>query len=250
MTFGFILTRHVNSEITNMYWNHSLKLLRQFYPSYKVIIIDDASNYNFVKQEFEYDNVEIIQSEYPGCGELLPYIYYLKNKWFDKAIIIHDSVFFHKTYDFDVLNKLNINFIMLWVFNNNDNELSNIIRIIMYLKNNKIIINELHNWNKQTWLSCFGAQSIISHDFLLMLNDKYCLTNLIHVIKNRNDRCAFERIIGILGYIETKKKISCFGLINYNNSRSINNDYTFNEYIESYKKGKIISPVVKVWSGR
>jgi len=116
MTYGFILTRHVNSEITNMYWNHNIKLLRTFYPNSKIIIIDDNSNYIYVKPMFEYKNIEIIQSEYPGRGELLPYIYYLKNKWFDKAIIIHDSVFFHKRFNFDKYNKVNPfpEFVVLW----------------------------------------------------------------------------------------------------------------------------------------
>ena len=78
-SFGFIITRHVNSETTNRYWNHSVKLLRSFYPERKIVIIDDNSNQNFVKADFDYKNVEIIQSEFPGRGELLPYYYYLKN---------------------------------------------------------------------------------------------------------------------------------------------------------------------------
>ena len=54
--FGFIITRHVNSEKTNRYWNHSVKLLRTFYPDKKIVIIDDNSNQNFVKAEFDYSN--------------------------------------------------------------------------------------------------------------------------------------------------------------------------------------------------
>ena len=82
-TFGFIVTRHVNSELTNKYWNHCVKLLRTLYPLRKIVIIDDNSNYDFVKPEFNYKNLQVIQSEYPGRGELLPYYYYIKNKFFD-----------------------------------------------------------------------------------------------------------------------------------------------------------------------
>ena len=96
MSYGFIITRHVNSQQTNEYWNHCVKLIRTYYPLRKIIIIDDNSNYNFVKSYHEYKNVKIIQSEYPGRGELLPYVYFLKNKWFENAVIIHDSLFFHK----------------------------------------------------------------------------------------------------------------------------------------------------------
>ena len=38
MSFGFIITRHVNSEQTNKYWNHNVKLIRTFYPFKKIII--------------------------------------------------------------------------------------------------------------------------------------------------------------------------------------------------------------------
>ena len=77
-TYGFIITRHVNSDKTNQYWNQCVKLIRKFYPLIQIIIIDDNSNTEFVKSDFEYTDLTIIQSEYPKRGELLPYIYYLK----------------------------------------------------------------------------------------------------------------------------------------------------------------------------
>ncbi len=88
-SYGFIITRHVNSEQTNNYWNHSVKLINTFYPNTKIIIIDDNSNQDLVKADFEYPNVQIIQSEFPGRGELLPYYYYIKNKFFDNNKNIH-----------------------------------------------------------------------------------------------------------------------------------------------------------------
>ena len=81
-----------------------MKLIRSFYPFSKIIIIDDNSNYDFVKADVEYKNVEFIQSEYPGKGELLPYIYYARHKWFERAVIIHDSVFIHKRIPFGKIN--------------------------------------------------------------------------------------------------------------------------------------------------
>lgn len=104
--YGFIMTRHVNSELTNKYWNQSVKLLRTFYPLRKIVIIDDNSNYEYVKSDCEYKNVEIIQSEFPGRGELLPYYYFLKYKFFQNAIIIHDGVFIHKYVAFEMLRIL------------------------------------------------------------------------------------------------------------------------------------------------
>jgi len=83
-TFGFIITRHVNSEKTNKYWNNSVKLLRTFYPFRKIVVIDDNSDYSYVKSDFEYKNVEIIQSEFPGRGELLELFYFIKYKFYFK----------------------------------------------------------------------------------------------------------------------------------------------------------------------
>ena len=42
----------------------------------------------------------IIQNDFPKRGELMPYYYYLHNKLFDTAVIIHDSVFINKYIDF------------------------------------------------------------------------------------------------------------------------------------------------------
>ena len=100
---GFIITRHVNNELTNQYWIYCVKSIRQYYPENNILIIDDNSNYDFVTDE-EFYKTTVIQSEYPGRGELLPYYYYLHNKLFDIAVIIHDSVFINKHIDFNVEN--------------------------------------------------------------------------------------------------------------------------------------------------
>ena len=39
MEQGFIILRHVNSEQTNKYWNHNIKLIRTNYPLKKIVII-------------------------------------------------------------------------------------------------------------------------------------------------------------------------------------------------------------------
>jgi hypothetical protein len=38
-TYGFIITRHVNSEKTNKYWNNCVMCIRMFYPYKKIVII-------------------------------------------------------------------------------------------------------------------------------------------------------------------------------------------------------------------
>jgi hypothetical protein len=244
MNFGFIVTRHVNSEKTNMYWNQCVKLLRIYYPKCNIIIIDDNSNQEFVKPEFEYKNTIIVQSEYPGRGELLPYIYFIRNNWFPNAVIIHDSVFFHFTFPFENLNRT---FASLWDFGNNDSEIYNIRRVAGNLKNNKKIIRNIFNWKMGTWLSSQGAQCYINRNFLIYLNNKYYLTNLINVVLNRSDRCTLERIMGIIIYLETNNTATIFGDIN---TLPKAGSYTFDEYINTFRLGIIPNKIVKVWTGR
>ena len=55
--YGFIITRYVNSELTNKYWNNCIKCIRTFYPYKKIVIIDDNSNKDFVKPFYNFDNI-------------------------------------------------------------------------------------------------------------------------------------------------------------------------------------------------
>ena len=252
-SFGFIMTRHVNSELTNNYWNHSVKLLRTFYPDIKIVIIDDNSKQDLVKEDCIYENIEIIQSEFPGCGELLPYYYYSKNKFFNNAVILHDSIFFHIKINFEKL--VNMSVLPLWHFNKNIENKEDTIKIASKLKNfysikDKLSVNDIRlNMKDDIWYGCFGCQSFINHNFLLQIENKYGLTNLIPYVLCRSDRCCLERIIGIIFTTENPRLLhqkSLFGCI----QKYLKSGYTFNEYTSDLKKGTIRQPVIKVWTGR
>jgi len=252
-SFGFIITRHVNSETTNKYWNHSVKCLRSLYPLKKIIIIDDNSNYNFVKADFDYKNVEIVQSEFKGRGELLPYYYYLKNKYFNNAVILHDSVFFHKRVNFEKF--LGLKVIPLWFFNPDKENVINTIRISSNLSNalsiqQKITLNDsLIGLPHLKWYGCFGGQSFINHNFLQEIEAKYKITNMLSAVKCRSDRCSLERILGCIFFTENQKilnKKSIFGDI----MRYQKWGYSYEKYYQDFKNNKLPRIVVKVWTGR
>jgi len=251
-SYGFILTRHVNSVTTNKYWNHSVKLLRSLYPDKQIIIIDDNSDQSFIISDFKYTNVTIIQSEFPGCGELLPYYYYCKaNIPFKNAIILHDSVFLHKRINFDKLKDQSV--VPLWHFTADAENIENTQKIEAHLKTGLRNINPkntLLQLPNHKWYGCFGCQSYINRDFLLSLDNKYGITNLVNVIKNRSDRCCLERIMGCIFFTEitTLYKIkSLFGNItnHYNYSK-----YSFDEYSEQLINNEIPRYIIKVWTGR
>lgn len=252
--FGFIITRHVNSTTTNKYWNRNVKLLRSLYPNAQIIIIDDNSNQSFVVPDFEYKNLTIIQSEYPARGELLPYIYYLKHRWFENAIILHDSIFIHKRIPFETFNFL---VLPLWHTKYDKEDLSNLLRISSHLKNNSTIHYKLTN-NETNILGmmssdpilCFGAMAYINYQFLKQINNKYAITNLTKALRCRKDRCGLERIMGIIFSIESpnlKYYSSLFGSI-------FKHHHAFKYNLENYemdlKRGKLPSTVIKLWTGR
>ena len=255
MSFGFIITRHVNSETTNEYWNHCIKLIRSHYPFRKIIVIDDNSNYSFVKAQFPYKNVEIVQSEYPGRGELLPYVYYIRNKWFENAVIIHDSVFFHKRIPFETF-KMPV--MPLWHWQYDKENLNNLLRLSSFLQNKSVIKNKLAGseinilglTQKDNFNLVFGGMCYINHSFLMTIEAKYTLSNLVNAVKCRTDRCGFERIIGLLFFIEYPNILSFNSLFGNIHKHYKKFGYNYNEYINDFNGKKFVEPVVKVWTGR
>jgi hypothetical protein len=251
--YGFIITRHVNSEKTNKYWNHNIKLLKRLYPTTKIVIIDDNSNYDFVKTEHDLTNVQIIQSEFPGRGELLPYYYLLKHRFFENALIIHDSVFIHRKINFDKLRGVNV--LPLWFFHSDTENIENTKRIIRSLRNypylEQMLVKQtlVLNMPQDKWFGCFGVQSYINLHFLESIERKYGITNLVHSVHNRADRCCLERIFGCIFFTECKPIIKIKSLLG-NIMKYQSWGYTYDEYMEHLKKGTIQRNVIKVWTGR
>jgi len=262
MSYGFIVLRHVNSELTNEYWNQCVRCIRRFYPQRKIVVIDDNSNKDFVRADFDYKNIEYIQSEFPQRGELLPYYYFHKHHFFENAIIIHDSVFIHRRINFDALKNFKV--IPLWHFSHSkDENYKRSLEIASYLKNNHEIKNELIQFNnkyhilglqKSNWEGCFGVQSYINYNFLNFLQGKYNLFNMLKVIKSRSDRCCLERVYGVvigLECNELNKVKSLFGnIIDYKqNEYKWGYSYSqYKEYINKHRKSPV--PYVKVRTGR
>jgi len=258
MSYGFIITRHVNSETTNKYWNHCIKLIRTHYPLKQIIIIDDNSNQDYLKADFEYKNVTIIQSEYPGRGELLPFIYFLKHKWFENAVIIHDSVFIHKRIPFELIKGP---VLPLWHHGYDKENRTNLLRIASRLKNNyKIKYNINGGDNNLSLLGatrttpiqilCFGCQCYINLEFLEKIEKRYIITNLVDTVTCRKDRCGLERIMGLLfcqEFPDLKNTVSLFGnILKHYKGFS----YNYDQYFEDFNNKKVPHSFVKVWTGR
>ena len=186
---GFIILRHVTNELTNNYWIHCYECIRNFYPEYPILIIDDNSNYAYITERDLYKTT-IINSEYHKRGELLPYYYYLHNKLFETAVIIHDSVFINKYIDFNVEN-----YRIIWHFEHYADQIND-ETIMINLFNDKELLNFYEN--KTLWVGCFGGMSIIKHDYLKYINSKHDISKLLEYVLTRFNRCSFERVIACL----------------------------------------------------
>ena len=233
---GFIISRYVNSPTTNLYWQECYDCIRKYYSENKIIIIDDNSNYNFITKK-NVTNCTIIKSEFPQRGEILPYYYYLSNKQFDIAMIIHDSVFINQPIDFTIDK-----YMILWDFEHIWNNVYDETRIIKSLSNNSVLLD----FYKRThlWKGCFGSMSIITYDYLKELDTRYNISKLLNVITNRKERMALERVIACILQSGSMKQASKFGTIHQYTKWG----GTYDNYIKT--KDKIKLPLIKVWSGR
>lgn len=239
---GFIISRHITCDLSNNYWIESYKCIRKYYNN-KIIIIDDNSDYNYVKnEETTLVNCTIINSEFKKSGEILPYYYLYKYRFFNKAVILHDSVFINKYINFEKYN--NIKFI--WHFTHHwDNETEELE--LLNKLNNTNLTSFYHN--KDKWYGCYGAQSFIEYKFLDILVKKYNIFSLIEYINKRELRMNFERIFGLICMYETDilSECSMFGIIHH----YIHWGYLYNNYILDKKEEKIDHlDIIKVWSGR
>jgi len=232
---GFIITRHVNSKITNLLWIECVQKIRQFYPANPIVIIDDNSDEQFLTQNVRIPNCLTIKSEFPKRGELLPYYYLHKYKWFPKAVLMHDSVFLqqHIPLFYAVSNA------RLWSFypryENYDDEQT----LLKALSNNQGLL-DMHT--KKKFVGMFGVMSLVSLDFVNTLQHKYNLFELLPLVVDRQQRMCLERVMGVLFSAEQVDNVLFGSIFSY-----CKWGITFQEYKKNLTPRR---PIIKVWSGR
>jgi len=241
---GFIIIRYVMSEVTNMLWQECYKCIRKFYDN-PIVIIDDNSDSKFLTT-LEMTNVTIIQSEYPKRGELLPYYYFLKEAWFDTAVILHDSVFIQAPIKFNKPNRY------LWHFisHQSDNTRGE-LECIRKLENHGPLLNFYNS--KDKWNGCFGVMSIITYKMIHEINMKYNVFILLDTIVTRSGRMMIERVFAVILTYEAvinKGNCSYFGNIETFCKWNFDEKYTIANYLEDKANNKIKLPIVKLWTGR
>lgn len=244
-SYVFVILRNLRDVLDNNLWISSYNSIRKLYTN-KIIIIDDNSSINTVNGNLF--NTEVIYSEFNGAGEILPYYYFLQNKWADRMIFIHDSMFLYRSFNNSELDGL-VKF--HWYFNKTGtDDLKKINTYVGLLKNNTDIKQFLESTS--VWNGCFGATTIIDFDIVKQLDEKYALfSNLIMYIRARKDREIFERIFGIVLYYEkivSDDNLSNFGdIMHYPGAfQSIN----YETAIKVIQQNNYDTAIIKVWKGR
>jgi hypothetical protein len=242
--FGFIILRHVNSALTNHYWKECCRCIRQFHKE-KIVIIDDNSNYDYIDAH-EFADVEVIQSEFPKRGEVLPYYYMHRRRLFEKAVILHDGMFIKRPM-YEYATGVS-DFQFLWHFVDHTCDDAD-ERVIMGKMNDSDDLVKLHP-NNNIWDGCFGATTIMTFDFLNQMEQRHGFLDVcIDVTTDRRHRCMFERIIACLcisNMTNPRRNVSVLGDIHKYCPWGI----TFYDYYNIATKIGQRLPIVKVWTGR
>jgi hypothetical protein len=242
MSLGFIILRHVNSKLSDLYWKECYTCIRKFYTN-PILIVDDSSNREFLNENiFLKDCTVIYDTEYKGRAELLPYYYFHKLKPFDTAVLLHDSIFIQTPVVFDLAEKEQIKF--LWSFSHAwDDELFPTIDALLATSSR---VNELHALyhRKQEWIGCFGCMSVVRWKYLDTLTTSLSLFSiLMSTVLRREHRHGLERALALFIQLDEKHVNTFFGPIHsYIPWGTTFQDYLCGDY-SSY-------PLVKVWTGR
>ena len=226
--YCFIILRYVNDDSANLYWSHCYDQIRKFYKNEKIIIIDDNSKNKIKKIGNPLDiNTILINSEFPGRGELLPYYYFYKNRYAKRAVILHDTVFIHKKIKKYLI--FTYKYYFLWHFRHEFNDDETILSVIEKF-NDGDNLKKFYK-RKKKWKGCFGAMTIINQDYLtFVFNKSNYLQILLQEITTRPKRMAYERIISILLTYYDINKVSING--------DIHEDLVWGIDYETYMKKK------------
>ena len=242
-SYVFVILRNIRHTKDNDLWISSYNSIRRFYTN-PIKIIDDNSSINTFNGKLI--DTEVIQSEWNGAGEILPYYYFMKHKWADRMIFIHDSMFLSRPFrDSELSDPVRFH----WYFINKKDERRYSSYLSILSQPDPLIE---YSKNLSSWKGCFGATSIIDIDVVNTLEEKYGMfSRLTMSIRTRPDREMFERIFGLIlfyeGYV-TDHQCSNFGdILRYPGAFESNN---MNVETAIQHANNYDTAIVKIWRGR
>jgi len=246
---AFVIIRHIRNSVQDGYWKLCYQHIRKYHQD-KIYIIDDNSSYP-IDVNYPVTNCEIIRSQYPRRGELLPYYYGYVDKWAQNLIILHDSVFINQPITMstqDCIFLFDYNQPREWYID------GDVVNLISKLNNSERLL-ELHS-DKSKWKGCFGIMSIVNWNYLEMINKKYNYFQIMLTwVVDRNARMCLENVWGCICWFELVNVETLHGdigeyCLELGNILNVNMvQLTFQQYLD--RKFEFDQyPIVKVFSQR
>ena len=209
----------------HLYWNDWYKNIIKYYPNNKIYVI---YNYKLNTTENLPNNIEVIENNIFNKGIYLAYYYILKNKLEGKFLILDDRIIVNKIFDDTKVNKSLFTFEHKWKIDE-----KYIFDLLNALSNSENLYIQYENLQ---WKGSFKSMSIITSEMLNNINKNHNLEYLINAINNNQYEMAFERILGILLYLETNDNNSIFGDIHTELEKNHNPwNFTYDKYVTSKK---------------
>lgn len=225
--FGFIIASCLRHDDHFLSLKSCISSIQNFHPDKKiVVIVDYSSNDDIVKKcKNMYQDIiyETYEEEIPA--DMLFFKFFKQNKYFEKAILLQDSMKIKNSMDASKISDIKY----IWHFTNHrvhwstinepettENKINNIIThddLNMYIINNLIKKNDFKDYckkiyfHKNEWCGCFGTCSIITYDFVNILDDKTDIIDLQKKMTNNRLRRAIESIFSLAVQFVTKRKM-------------------------------------------
>ena len=246
-TYVFVILRHIRTPSDNDLWITSYNSIRRHYTN-KIIIIDDNSMLNTVNGKLY--QTEILQSDYAGAGETLPYYYFLMYRWADRMIFVHDTMFLYRPFH---LEEVDTDCRFHWSFINSDaTSTARLQQILPSLKNHQELMPYINQ--PESWRGCFGVAMVVGIEVVEQLEQKYKLfSTMIMMVRNRKDREMAERLVGLVLFHEgivTTENCSTFGDILAYPSAFQSEWSNLSTARYQLEQAGYNSALIKVWRGR
>ena len=205
--------------------------IRELYPKAGLYVIDDAS-----PMELPSLDADVIKSEFPGAGELLPYYYAHQRREARRIVAMHDSCFLHARLPTEAWQG---GFRPLWTAGHNWDAKTDYTKMLGKLRSPGRL-TELAV-RSDDWDVCFGVMGLTNLTFLDKVEREHGVLSILpQVVSTRTERMACERVFGLLASAYGSRK-GYMGDIH---------EYGWGQTAHQYFTRTSARPLEKIWTGR
>lgn len=236
-SIGFILTTRISGQEIVTSLLTGIRQLRRLYPIAPIVVIDDRSPSpacQVLHEIMAADPYVIVEDScLEGAAEGLPYLHYAKSPRFAKAIILHDS--FHLLASIEGLAEIGtVRFIkhavgewdrcpapqtdynarngVRW----HEDEIDDFMRRVYEPSHPFFQFYTAARPRGPNWIVCFGVMSVVTHEFLMLLDRRTSFLRCCRSIRSRRDRMVLESVYPLAcvfagGWSLKNDPLSCYG---------------------------------------